>query len=73
MKILTIGDIVGECGSDFIRRELSELAKQYGADMIIANGENAAKGNGLDIDTAEKLFAGGVDVITSGNHIWNKH
>ncbi len=73
MKIMTIGDIVGECGSDFIRRELPELAKQYGSDMIIANGENAATGNGLDIDTAEKLFAGGVDVITSGNHIWNKH
>lgn len=73
MKILTIGDIVGECGTKFIRSELNSIRKELDADMIIANGENAAKGNGLDIETAELLFAGGVDVITSGNHIWNKH
>ncbi len=73
MKILTIGDIVGECGTSFIRKHLDSIRKEYNADMIIANGENAAKGNGLDISTAETLFDSGVDVITSGNHIWNKH
>ncbi len=73
VKILTIGDIVGECGTSFVRTHLDSIRKEYAADIIIANGENAAKGNGLDIDTAETLFSAGVDIITSGNHIWNKH
>ena len=73
MKILTIGDIVGPCGTRFIRENLDGIRKELGADMIIANGENAAKGNGLDIDSAQLIFSGGADVITSGNHIWNKH
>ncbi len=73
MKILCIGDVVGVCGTSFLRTNLMTIAKENSVDMIIANGENAAKGNGLDIDTAETLFASGVDVITSGNHIWNKH
>jgi len=72
MKILMIGDIVGECGTAYIRNNLDRIRTEFKADMIIANGENAAKGNGLDIDTAEILFSAGVDVITSGNHIWNK-
>lgn len=73
MKILTIGDVVGPAGVDYLSKNLYNIQKTYGADMIIANGENAAAGNGLDIETAEKLFSSGVDVITSGNHIWNKH
>lgn len=73
MKILAIGDVVGPAGVDFLAKNLYNIQKKYDADMIIANGENAASGNGLDIETAEKIFASGVDVITSGNHIWNKH
>jgi len=73
MKVMLIGDIVGEGGTAYIRENLPALQREYRADMIIANGENAAKGNGLDIQTAETLFSSGVDVITSGNHIWNKH
>lgn len=73
MKILTIGDIVGECGTSFVRTHLPSIIKEYNADMVIANGENASKGNGLDITTAEVLFSAGVDVITSGNHIWHKY
>lgn len=72
MKILIIGDIVGCCGTDFLKKELGGIIKSYGIDMVIANGENAAKNNGLDASTADSLFASGVDVITSGNHIWNK-
>ena len=68
-----IGDVVGNCGVEFLKNNLYTFAKQNAIDMIIANGENAAKGNGLDKDTAHQLFMSGVDVITSGNHIWNKH
>ncbi len=73
MKILIIGDVVGQCGTDFLKHHLYPFAKDNSTDMIIANGENAAKGNGLDKASAEELFSSGVDVITSGNHIWNKH
>lgn len=73
MKILCIGDIVGESGVGYIKENLPSIISQNKLQMVIANGENAAKGNGLDIDTAEILFSSGVDVITSGNHIWNKH
>ncbi len=73
MKILIIGDVVGNCGTAYLRHNLSSFARDNGIDMIIANGENAAKGNGLDMASADVLFASGVDVITSGNHIWHKH
>lgn len=72
MKILIIGDVVGNCGTEFLKQNLHSFAKDRHIDMIIANGENAAKNNGLDKETAEMLFASGVDVITSGNHIWHK-
>ncbi len=73
MKILTIGDVVGSAGTEFLKKNLYNIQKEYSIDMIIANGENAAVGNGLDIDTANELFSSGVDVITSGNHIWHKY
>ena len=72
MKILIIGDVVGTCGTEFIRKNLSEFSKNNSIDMIIANGENSAKNNGLDKSSADILFSAGVDVITSGNHIWHK-
>ncbi len=73
MKILIIGDVVGNCGTSFLKKNLMTIAKNHGVDMIIANGENSAKGNGLDASSADVLFSSGVDVITSGNHIWHKH
>lgn len=72
MKILIIGDVVGNCGTEYLRHNLSHIATKNGVDMIIANGENAAKNNGLDAASAGTLFSSGVDVITSGNHIWHK-
>lgn len=71
-RILAIGDVVGKSGTEFISEKLWGLRKFYGVDMVVANGENAAPGNGLDKDTAESLFRAGVDVITSGNHIFRK-
>lgn len=69
MKLLFIGDIVGQAGCDFIRRRLPGLRQELGLDVVIANGENAAEGNGLLPTAAEELFDSGVDVLTGGNHI----
>ena len=70
MLVLTIGDIIGKPGRQAIQQLLPQLRQQYELGMVIANGENAAGGIGLTPATAEELFEAGVDVITSGNHIW---
>ncbi|MET3576786.1 TIGR00282 family metallophosphoesterase [Bhargavaea ullalensis] len=72
MKILFIGDIVGGSGMDMIRRQLPKLRRRYSPDVIIANGENAASGKGLTRDDHDELLFAGVDVITMGNHTWDK-
>jgi metallophosphoesterase (TIGR00282 family) len=63
-----LGDIIGAQGIAALERRLA----QYGADFVVANGENAADGFGLTETDAKRIFAAGVDVITSGNHIWEK-
>jgi metallophosphoesterase (TIGR00282 family) len=68
--ILAIGDIVGRPGRRAVSQLLPGLRQQYGLDLVIANGENAAGGIGLTLVTARELIDSGVDVITSGNHIW---
>ncbi|MCJ7604606.1 MAG: TIGR00282 family metallophosphoesterase [Dehalococcoidales bacterium] len=70
MKILTIGDIVGRPGRLAVQTFVPALREEYGIDLVIANGENAAGGFGLTLQTARDLFDAGVNVITSGNHIW---
>jgi metallophosphoesterase (TIGR00282 family) len=70
MLILAIGDIVGKPGRQAVSQLLPGLRQQYGLELVIANGENAAGGIGLTPETARELFAAGVDVLTSGNHIW---
>ena len=72
MKLLFIGDIVARPGRDLVRRGLKSLVRAYGIDMVIANGENAAGGAGLTREIADELFAAGIHVMTSGNHIWDK-
>ena len=72
LTILVIGDVVGSPGRDAVARYLPLTREQYGVDVCIANGENAAGGFGLTESTAKELFACGVDVITSGNHIYDK-
>ena len=71
-KILVLGDIVGNAGTSAVEKRLWSIRREHGIDMVIANGENAAEGNGLNRETAERLLDAGVDVITSGNHIWKK-
>ncbi len=72
MRILFIGDIFGRPGRTIVRERLPELVKQHGADLVIANGENAAAGFGITPALAEELFEIGIEVITTGNHIWDK-
>lgn len=70
MLILMIGDIVGQPGRQAVFQFLPDLQQRYGLDMIIANAENAAGGFGLTSNIARELFSAGIDVLTSGNHIW---
>src|SRR3972149_6212927 len=70
MKILSIGDIIGKPGRQAVHRLLPDLCEEREIDLVIANGENVAGGFGLSPDTAQELFDSGVDIITSGNHIW---
>ncbi len=72
MKILAIGDVVGTIGCRFLRSKLPALKKQYGVDLVIANGENSADGNGITPVSADFLFSSGVDVITGGNHSFRR-
>jgi metallophosphoesterase (TIGR00282 family) len=67
-----IGDIIGKPGRIAVEQVLADLRDERGIDFVTANGENLAGGMGLTISTAEALFSAGVDVITSGNHIWDK-
>lgn len=72
MHILFIGDIFGRPGRTIVKDRLSGLVKNYAVDLVIANGENAAGGFGITGALAEELFDLGIDVITTGNHIWDK-
>jgi len=67
-----IGDVVGRPGRRAVERFLPGLCHDYNLDLIIANGENSAGGIGITADTARELCACGVDVITTGNHVWAK-
>ncbi|MDP2729347.1 MAG: TIGR00282 family metallophosphoesterase [Dehalococcoidales bacterium] len=70
MLILMIGDIIGRPGRRAVQKLVPGLRQQYGLDLVIANGENAAGGIGLTPNTARELLGAGIDVLTSGNHIW---
>ena len=72
MNLLFLGDIVGRPGRDLIRRHVRALAARYAADLVIANGENAAGGAGITRENMLEILAAGVDVITTGNHVWDK-
>lgn len=72
MRLLMVGDIVGRPGRRAVKQNLFGLVEQMSVDFVIANGENAAGGNGITRDVARELFSSGVDVITLGNHVWNQ-
>ena len=72
MNILAIGDIVGTVGCQFLHEKLPALKKAENIDLVIANGENSADGNGITKLSSELIFSGGVDVITLGNHTFKR-
>ncbi len=72
MRVLMIGDIIGKPGRQVLARLLPPLRRELNVDLVIANAENTAGGFGLTPKTARSLLAAGVDVMTSGNHIWDK-
>lgn len=72
MKILLIGDIVGNAGREAVKKIVPEFRKNKGIDFVIANAENVAGGSGLTPDTADELLDNRIDVLTSGDHIWKR-
>ena len=72
MRILFIGDVVGEPGRKAVKALLPKLREHHALDFVIANGENSAGGSGITPKTAEEIFSAGVDVITSGDHLWDQ-
>lgn len=73
MKILVMGDVIGKPGREAVKEILPRLRDEYEITLAIANGENAAGGIGLTPGTAQELFDSGIDVITTGNHVWAHH
>ena len=71
-KILFLGDVVGRPGRKVLKERVAELKQEFNPDLIIANGENSAGGLGIDPNTSREIFDSGVQLITSGNHIWNR-
>ena len=71
-KLLAIGDVCGPLAVEYLKKHLWSIRKEYGCDMVIANGENSAEPNGIDKQSATELFDSGVDVITTGNHVYRK-
>jgi 2',3'-cyclic-nucleotide 2'-phosphodiesterase len=72
MRTLFIGDIFGRPGRTIVRDKLKELVREQRIDLVLANGENAAAGFGITPALAEDLFDLGIDVLTTGNHVWDK-
>lgn len=72
MKLLFFGDIIGKPGRQALAKALPDLKTEYKPDIIVANGENSAAGFGITESCMKELFQMGVDVITTGNHVWDK-
>src|SRR5690242_13272374 len=72
LRILFIGDIVAAAGMSAVLTHLPNVVREQSIDVVIANGENVAEGKGIVKKEADQLFAAGVHVITSGNHIWER-
>jgi metallophosphoesterase (TIGR00282 family) len=72
VKLLFIADIVGQPGRRAVTELVPQLRHRHGLSLVVANGENAAGGSGITVNTAEEIFAAGVDIITSGDHLWDQ-
>ena len=72
MRLLFIADIVGQPGRRAVKEIVPRMRRELDLHIVIANGENAAGGSGLTPKTAEEIFLGGVDIITTGDHVWDQ-
>ncbi len=72
MKLLFVGDVVGQPGRRAVRELVARLRLRHGLDLVVANGENSAGGSGISPSTARELFESNVDIITSGDHLWDQ-
>jgi len=72
LQVLFLGDIVGRPGRRAVKEILPQLKDKYQPDLIIANGENAAGGRGITREIAEELYEAGIDILTMGNHVWDR-
>jgi metallophosphoesterase (TIGR00282 family) len=72
MKLLFVGDIVGSSGRQIVSDRLADIVQMRRIDLVIANGENSASGFGITPRLADELFEAGVEVLTGGNHIWDR-
>ncbi len=72
MNLLFIGDVVGNAGCQFVEEKLYQIKKEHSIDITVINGENSAQGNGITKHSADRLFAAGADVITTGNHCFKR-
>jgi 2',3'-cyclic-nucleotide 2'-phosphodiesterase len=72
LKVLFLGDVIGKPGRNALKKKLDQLIRQNEADMVIANGENSAGGIGISAKTCKDLFDSGVDIVTTGNHVFKK-
>jgi metallophosphoesterase (TIGR00282 family) len=72
VKLLFIGDIVGQPGRRAVQSLVPRLRERHGIQFVVANGENSAGGSGITSRTADEIFSAGVDVITSGDHLWDQ-
>src|ERR1035438_2449007 len=72
VKLLFIADIVGQPGRRAVKELVPQLRQQHGLSLVVANGENSAGGSGITVNTAQEIFAAGVDIITCGDHLWDQ-
>ena len=72
MRIFFVGDVVGKPGRKLLAEQLPLIRERFRFDVAIANGENAAGGNGLTKNMADELFRAGIDAITMGDHVWDQ-
>ena len=72
MRVLLIGDVFGRVGRRAVAEVLPSIRRELSVDLVVANGENIAGGKGMSAATLDELRAAGVDVFTSGNHVWDQ-
>jgi len=72
LRFLIIGDVIGKPGRKIVGEKLKTIKKTQNIDAVIVNGENSAGGLGITPETTEELLGYGIDVITTGNHVWDK-